>query len=139
MPPSGCKTPVSSGSWASFAPTKRKREHPQIVNERCCLRVLLSMLLALASLALQGQTANVAATAHAVDEHYNHLASLKGAFTEIYKGPGASRSESGTLWLKKPGRMRWEYREPREKLFLTDSENAYFYVPGDPQARRASL
>jgi outer membrane lipoprotein carrier protein len=103
------------------------------------MRVYLSILLALASLPLQGQTVNVAATAHAVDEHYNHLSSLKGAFTEIYKGPGASRSESGTLWLKKPGRMRWQYREPREKLFLTDSENAYFYVPGEPQARRASL
>src|SRR5260370_14086565 len=35
--------------------------------------------------------------------------------------------------------MRWEYNEPREKPFLTDRESVYFYVPGEPQARKASL
>jgi outer membrane lipoprotein carrier protein len=88
---------------------------------------------------LHGQTADVAATARAVDDHYNRLKSFKGSFSEIYQGPGISRNESGTVWLKKPGRMRWEYREPKEKLFLTDSENAYFYVPGERQARKTSL
>lgn len=88
---------------------------------------------------MHGQTVNVSSVATAVDEHYNRLSSMKASFSEIYKGPGALRSESGALWLKKPGRMRWEYREPRPKLFLTDSENAYFYVPGEPQARKASL
>jgi outer membrane lipoprotein carrier protein len=88
---------------------------------------------------LPGQSTSVGSIAGAVDEHYNRLATLKGAFSEIYKGPGASRTESGSLWLKKPGRMRWEYHEPREKLFLTDSDNAYFYVPGEQQARKASL
>src|SRR5262249_22415762 len=35
--------------------------------------------------------------------------------------------------------MRWEYREPKEKLFLTDSENAYFYGPGERQAKKTPL
>jgi outer membrane lipoprotein carrier protein len=78
-------------------------------------------------------------TAEAVDQHYNRLKSLKSLFTEIYQAPGISRTESGTLWLKKPGRMRWEYKEPREKLFLTDSHTAYFYVPGERQARKTSI
>jgi outer membrane lipoprotein carrier protein len=46
------------------------------------------------------------------------------------------RTESGTLWLKKPGKMRWEYRSPREKLFLSDGKDAWFYVPGDRQVRK---
>lgn len=79
------------------------------------------------------------ALAHAVDQHYNNLKTLKSAFTEIYQAPGISRTESGTLWLKKPGRMRWEYREPREKLFLADSHTAYFYVPGERQARKTAI
>src|SRR5262249_10284985 len=79
------------------------------------------------------------AVVRAVDERYNELKSLKASFVEIYQSPGISRTESGTLWLKKPGRMRWEYRVPKEKLFLTDSENAYFYVPGERQARKAPL
>jgi len=90
-------------------------------------------------LPIPGQPPDVSASARAVDEHYNRLTSLKGSFTEIYKGPGVLRSENGLLWLKKPGRMRWEYSEPKQKLFLTDSENAYFYVTGEPQARKASL
>src|SRR5580765_3374087 len=88
---------------------------------------------------MQGQQANLRETAHAVDEHYNHLKTFKAAFTEIYQGDGISRTESGTLWLKKPGRMRWEYRVPREKLFLIDSQNAYFYVTGDRQARKTPI
>jgi outer membrane lipoprotein carrier protein len=88
---------------------------------------------------LRGQAPDLAATARAVDNHYNQLKSFKGSFVEIYHGPGVSRSESGTVWLKKPGRMRWEYHEPKEKLFLTDSENAYFYVPGERQARKTPL
>lgn len=79
------------------------------------------------------------AVVRAVDERYNELKSLKASFVEIYQSPGISRTESGTLWLKKPGRMRWEYAAPKQKLFLTDSENAYFYVPGEGQARRSSL
>jgi outer membrane lipoprotein carrier protein len=87
----------------------------------------------------RSHAADVRGTAHAVDEHYNHLKTFKAAFTEIYQGDGISRTESGTLWLKKPGRMRWEYRVPREKLFLIDSQNAYFYVTGDRQAKKTPV
>ena len=48
------------------------------------------------------------------------------------------RTESGTLWIKRPGRMRWEYRQPRVKLFVTDGKTAWFYAPGDRQARKTS-
>jgi outer membrane lipoprotein carrier protein len=81
---------------------------------------------------------DVRALAAAVDAHYNHLRSLQAEFTEIYRGSGMDRTESGTLWLKKPGKMRWEYRSPREKLFVSDGKDAWFYVPGDRQARKES-
>src|ERR1700752_5489549 len=80
--------------------------------------------------------ADVKALAAAVDAHYNHLRSLQAEFTEVDRGLGMERTESGTLWLKKPGKMRWEYRSPKEKLFLSDGQNAWFYVPGDRQARK---
>jgi len=85
------------------------------------------------------RTPSVGSVARAVDDYYNHLKSLKAEFTEVYQGQGMSRTESGTLWLKKPGRMRWEYRVPREKLFLIDSDHAYFYVAGEQQARKTPL
>jgi outer membrane lipoprotein carrier protein len=103
------------------------------------LFILAPLACLLVASCLSGQSVDVASTAHAVDDHYNHLKSFQGSFIEIYQGPGISRSESGTVWLKKPGRMKWEYHQPKEKLFLTDSENAYFYVPGERQARKTSL
>jgi outer membrane lipoprotein carrier protein len=95
-----------------------------------------ALLLLLGGLYLQSQSPDVRTTAHAVDEHYNHLKTFKASFTEIYQGDGISRTESGTLWLKKPSRMRWEYHVPREKLFLIDSQTAYFYITGDRQAKK---
>ena len=75
----------------------------------------------------------------AVDARYNRIRSLEAQFTETYSGPGASRTESGTLLLKKPGRMRWDYTEPRPKLFLVDGQTAWFYVPGENQVRRTPV
>lgn len=79
---------------------------------------------------------NVHSLAIAVDNRYNHLRSLQAEFTEIYRGNGMDRTESGILWLKKPRKMRWEYRSPSEKLFLTDGQDAWFYVPGESQVRK---
>ena len=84
-------------------------------------------------------TPDVHAIAQAVDSHYNHLRTLQAEFTESYRGAGIERTESGSLWLKKPGKMRWEYRSPKEKLFLSDGKDAWFYLPGDRQVRRTSV
>jgi len=81
---------------------------------------------------------DVKTIAAAVDAHYNHLHSLQTEFTEVYRGSGMERTEIGTLWLKKPGKMRWEYRSPREKLFVSDGKDAWFYVPEDRQARKTA-
>src|SRR5262249_49572048 len=77
--------------------------------------------------------------AERVDKHYNNLKSMRAQFTETYNGAGTSRSESGTLWLKQPGKMRWEYMEPRKKLFVSDGKTAWFYLPGEQQARKAPV
>ena len=84
-------------------------------------------------------TLDVHAIAQAVDNRYNHLQTLQAEFTETYRGAGIERTESGSLWLKKPGKMRWEYRSPKEKLFLSDGKDAWFYLPGDRQVRRSSV
>ncbi len=107
-------------------------------------RVLIAGCMALALATISKPQAaparpDINATAQAIDDHYNRLKSFKASFAEIYQGGGINRNESGVLWLKKPGRMRWEYRQPREKLFITDSQTAYFYVPGDHQARKTAI
>lgn len=101
---------------------------------RVCILGLL-----LVSAVYAADPADVHKIADAVDAHYNHLQSLRSEFSETYRGNGSERAESGTLWLKKPGKMRWEYRSPREKLFLSDGKDAWFYVPGDRQVRKTPV
>jgi len=97
---------------------------------------LVSITLAPMVLMAAGASVDVRTLAASVDAHYNRLHTLQAQFTELYRGSGMERTETGTLWLKKPGKMRWEYRSPREKLFVSDGKEAWFYVPADRQARK---
>ena len=90
-------------------------------------------------LAIPVQAQDIRQLAQAVDEHYNHLRSLQSDFTEIYRGDGPESVESGTLWLKKPRKMRWEYRSPNEKLFVSDGQAVWFYQPAERQLRKTTL
>src|SRR5947209_9927772 len=99
--------------------------------------LLLSCLLGFVPLSAGAQDVRPLATA--VDQHYNHLTTLQTEFTEIYRGDGAERTESGTLWLKKPRKMRWEYRSPREKLFVSDGKAVWFYLPAEKQLRKTDF
>ena len=82
---------------------------------------------------------NVHQVAQRVDEHYNRLQSFQSDISQIYQGAGVQREEAGTLWLKKPGKMRWEYRSPEEKVFLSDGKVTWLYLPAEKQARKAPL
>jgi outer membrane lipoprotein carrier protein len=98
---------------------------------------LLFLLVAAAHGMVYGQ--EVRDLAKSVDEHYNNLRSLQADFIETYRGAGAPRVESGTLWLKKPRKMRWEYRSPQEKLFVSNGKVVWFYSPADRQARKSDF
>ncbi len=103
------------------------------------LRTVSVLTLALAGVLRLSAQPDAHAIADKVDQRYNHIQTLEAQFSETYSGAGMSRTESGTLELKKPGRMRWDYNEPRPKMFLTDGSTAWFYVPGERQVRRTQV
>lgn len=100
------------------------------------LRFVIARCVAVSLMSTACLAADVKTVAAAVDAHYNRLHSLQTEFTEVYRGSGMDRTETGTLWLKKPGKMRWEYRSPKDKLFVSNGKDAWFYVPTDRQARK---
>lgn len=104
-----------------------------LVRRRCALAAV-----ALVSTCLYAQKVSPSAqdVAQRVDRHYDSLHSLQAGFTESYNGLGLTRTESGTLLLEKPGRMRWDYSSPPGKVFLLDGKYGWFYTPGDPQVQR---
>ena len=42
-------------------------------------------------------------------------------------------------YFSRPGRMRWDYESPEQKLFSVDGTNVWFYVPADRTASRAKM
>ena len=105
------------------------RKLPPVVASATCFAYLQAV----------AQAPDVHKIADRVDKHYNSMESLQTNFTELYRGGGMTRNESGVMYLKKPGRMRWDYESPAKKVFLTDGKTAWFYVPGERQARRTSV
>jgi outer membrane lipoprotein carrier protein len=75
-----------------------------------------------------------------VENRYNHAKTLQVLFHEDYTPPGRpKRSESGTLVLRKPGRMRWDYDQPKGKLFISDGKFLWLYTPAENRAEKMKL
>jgi outer membrane lipoprotein carrier protein len=70
-----------------------------------------------------------------VEERSRRTTSLVADFVQTYKSAALGRElvERGTLQLKRPGRMRWEYVHPEKKTFVSDGKSFFFYVR--PNAR----
>lgn len=71
----------------------------------------------------------------AIEEHHARTVDLVARFTQSYRSGMLGREivERGVVWVKQPGRMRWEYKDPEAKLFVSDGRSFYFYVPADRQ------
>jgi len=70
-----------------------------------------------------------------LEAHNRSVRDLTARFTQTYRSGVLGRTlvERGTLAIKRPGRMLWEYREPEKKTFVSDGRTFYFYVPADRQ------
>lgn len=60
---------------------------------------------------------------------------LCAAFEQTYveKLRGREKVESGRLWAKRDGRVRWTYQKPAHKDFVYDGKKAWFYEPENNQ------
>jgi outer membrane lipoprotein carrier protein len=83
---------------------------------------------------------DAASVVRALEARYHHASTLKANFFQQYSdGKGGGAAESGIVYFSKPGRMRWEYQSPEEKLFIVDGTNVWFYIPADHTASRAKI
>src|SRR5688500_858685 len=94
------------------------------------LLVLLALLVQ-ATPAAPPPSAGAEELARRVEARHRTVRDLTARFVQTYRSGLVGREivESGTLSLKRPGRMRWEYREPERKTFVSDGRKYYFYVP----------
>lgn len=70
-----------------------------------------------------------------VEEHQAATTDVVARFSQSYRSGMLGREvlERGVVSIKRPGRMRWEYKDPEPKLFVSDGRSFWFYVPADKQ------
>jgi len=101
------------------------------------LVVLLGLIL---SVPAQTRAPSLDSLLTALQAKYARLRTLTADFVQIYTAAGSPpRREEGTVLLARPRRMRWQYRQPEEKLFISDGEHVWLYVPAERQVIRAKI
>lgn len=75
-----------------------------------------------------------------VEQRYNRARTLEVHFEQTYDAPSRGPiTESGELFLRKPGRMRWQYTQPAGKLFLSDGKYTFLYTPSNNRVERTKV
>lgn len=74
-------------------------------------------------------------TARAMQQKYDRVKDFTADFSQLYEGGVLKKksAEHGTVQIKKPGMMRWNYAAPEKKEFVSDGHKVYSYVPADKQ------
>ena len=81
--------------------------------------------------------ADAKASVARLEARYRAPKTLQASFLERYTENGRLvRVEAGTVYFRRPGKMRWDYQAPERNLFLVDGKTAWFYVPADHTATR---
>src|ERR1700745_1736880 len=80
----------------------------------------------------------VSTLSHRFEAAYRASRTLQANFLETYfDGEKVIRSEAGTAYFGKPGKMRWEYNSPEPNLYVVDGKWSWFYVPADHSVTRS--
>src|ERR1700719_651923 len=96
--------------------------------------LLCALVLLFSSLKGRKEDAELASR---MEARYRSAKTLQATFLERYAENGSVlRTEAGTAYFRRPGKMRWEYERPEKDLFLVDGKTAWFYVPADHTVTR---
>lgn len=75
-----------------------------------------------------------------IEARYNRTPTLQVLFQVQYTKRGKpTKPETGVLELRKPGRMRWDYKEPQGKLAVCDGKTFWTYYPSENRVEKIPL
>lgn len=70
---------------------------------------------------------------------YNQTHTLKAEFIqETWFPSGKIETSKGKLWIKKPGKLRWEYLSPERFIITSDGKDFYISYPEEKQTFKYS-
>jgi outer membrane lipoprotein carrier protein len=84
--------------------------------------------------AYSAQAASIADIVKKLQSRYESTAGFRANFTQQVESAtlGQTIESRGTVVFKKPGRMRWEFTEPKQTL-VSDGKSFWFYQPAENQ------
>src|SRR5262245_51581286 len=91
---------------------------------------VMPLFLAIFLAFLQAPTPSLPTLVTGVERSFATMKDFSADFVQIFQDAlNRKQQESGHLYLMRPRMMRWEYKNPEEKLFVSDSKNVFLYVP----------
>jgi len=98
--------------------------------------LLAAALVALAAASAPAPDRAAAELARKVQTYYESTRDLEARFQQTYSYSGFGRRQvsSGTLRVKKPGMMRWDYEKPARKTVAVKGSRLVQYEPEENQA-----
>lgn len=92
-------------------------------------RLLTTLAAGLIALAIASPLAAAASGVERLDTYLKGLDSLSAEFRQITLAADGGRmvEASGTLYLKRPGRFRWEYQAPMEQVIVADGKRVWLH------------
>lgn len=105
------------------------------------MKRLVFPLLLFFAIPLFGVDARLDSLMQKLQKKYETLEGLKASFSQSYVSKRFSDQlkESGVVYFQKGGKMKWEYRDPEPKVFVSDGSFYYYYVPEDKQMVKAPV
>ena len=92
---------------------------------------LLTLALFAAPAVAQPATTSLDDVVRGVEGAYGKMTDLKAEFTQtaFNKSLNQTIPASGTVYLKKGGKLRWEYAEPTPQVVVSDGKTIWLYTP----------
>jgi len=77
------------------------------------------------------QTPDLDAVVEGLESTYGKMNDLKAEFTQVARNRslGQDVKAEGTVYLKKGGKMRWEYKSPSPQQIVSDGTHLWVYTP----------
>ena len=72
-------------------------------------------------------------TVDGLQKKYETVTDFKADFKQVVQQKHIPRplKKRGTVYFKKPGMMRWDYKQPDKVLYVSDGETLWSYQPAD--------
>ena len=76
-----------------------------------------------------------------IQNKYSKLKSFTADFTQSFasRALGSAFEESGKLYIKMPGQMRWDYEKPEEKIAVYNGAGSWLYIKEDNTVIKGNL